>query len=240
MRFIVMHKVDASMEAGGPPNQEIIRDMGALVQESLKSGVFVNGAGLHPSSKRARVTRRAGTTRVLKGPYSGENELVESVVMVRTKSFDEAVAIAQRLTEASGKDGEIEIGPVVEPWDLGMVEKPAHEVPQRFLLLNKSDADSERGAPASVSRNAVVKELHATDQLLAEFTLAPSSKGSRRAAPGKGSPTWMDGPFTESKELIAGFSILNLPSKQDALAWADRYAAILAMNEVDVRELVET
>jgi hypothetical protein len=106
--------------------------------------------------------------------------------------------------------------------------------------LSKADAAFESGSPPAATRSAILKELHASDQLLAEATLAPSSKGSRRAAPGKGSPSWVDGPFAESKELIAGFSLLNLPSKQDALAWADRYAAILKMNEVDVRELVET
>jgi len=45
--------------------------------------------------------------------------------------------------------------------------------------------------------------------------------------------------FTESKE-IAGFSILELPTLADAIAWADRYATILSDAEVDVRELVET
>ena len=54
MRFIVMHKVDAHMEAGAPPNQDIIENMGALVQSSLRQGVFLNGAGLHPSTRRAR------------------------------------------------------------------------------------------------------------------------------------------------------------------------------------------
>ena len=47
-----------------------------------------------------------------------------------------------------------------------------------------------------------------------------------------------DGPFAESKELIAGFSILEVPAIEHALAWADRYAAILGGNEVDVREVI--
>jgi hypothetical protein len=41
MRFIVMHEVDARMESGSPPDQDIIRDMGALVQSSLKDGTFL-------------------------------------------------------------------------------------------------------------------------------------------------------------------------------------------------------
>ncbi len=49
---------------------------------------------------------------------------------------------------------------------------------------------------------------------------------------------WVDGPFAESKELISGFSLLELPSKAATLAWAGRYAAILGPETaVDVREV---
>jgi hypothetical protein len=71
MRFMVMHKVDANMEAGGPPSQEIVRGMGALVQDSLKNKVFITGAGLHRSAKRARLETTRGESRVTKGPYQG-------------------------------------------------------------------------------------------------------------------------------------------------------------------------
>jgi hypothetical protein len=240
MRFIVLHKVDAKMEAGAPPDQRIISGMGALVQESLKSGVFLTGAGLHRSAKRARV-RRAGTEySVQQGPYTGDNELVSSFVMIRAKSMTEAVEHARRFAEASG-DSELEVGPVVEPWDLGIMPKPERDVPQRFLLLSKADADFEAGVTHAPKREAALAQLKdalAPDgALLASDTLAPSSKGVRLSAPSTKPRVWIDGPFAESKELIAGFSIVELPSKQDALAWAERYAAILGDNQVDVREL---
>ena len=47
----------------------------------------------------------------------------------------------------------------------------------------------------------------------------------------------IDGPFAESKELIAGFSIIEVPSKEAAIAWADRYGSILTDLEVDVLAL---
>jgi hypothetical protein len=75
MRFMVMHKVDANMEAGGPPNQQVIQEMGALVQESLENGTFTSGAGLHRSARRARVTKHGNEVTVTKGPYTGKNEL---------------------------------------------------------------------------------------------------------------------------------------------------------------------
>jgi hypothetical protein len=78
------------------------------------------------------------------------------------------------------------------------------------------------------------KALSEEGVLVSAASLAPSKQGLRLSG-SKSKRTWMDGPFAESKELIAGFSILELPSMDDAKAWADRYAAILVDSEVDVR-----
>lgn len=241
MRFIVMHKVDAHMEAGGPPDATIIEGMGKLVQESIKAGTFKNGAGLHRSAARVRLEFQSGERALAKGPYRGKNELVSLVLMIQTPSLDAAVEQAGRVAAVLG-DVEIEIGPVVEAWDLGLVPKPAELKRERFLLLVKGDAESERGA-GDAKRRAALSELEQTlveeGILLSRERLAPSSRGARLAPGQKGRQAWVDGPFAESKELVAGFSILELPSKEDALSWADRYAAILGRNEVDVRELEE-
>jgi hypothetical protein len=240
MRFIVMHKVDANMEAGGPPSQEIITKMGALVQGSLKEGVFLNGAGLHRSARRVRVEGASGSQQVVRGPYTGHNELVASLVMLSARSLDAAVEQAKALASSLG-GVEVEVGPVVEPWDLGMMTKP-DAAPERFLFLCKSTAEDEAGGTAgrhAAAAKALSARLGDDGALLAAESLAPSAKGSRLASGAKGQRLWVDGPFAESKELIAGFSLLSLPSKADALQWADRYAEILGNNEVDVRELNE-
>ena len=64
MKFMCMHKVDANMEAGNPPSQELIQKMGQLVGRTLKAGIFKDGAGLHRSAARARVTFHGGTPSV--------------------------------------------------------------------------------------------------------------------------------------------------------------------------------
>jgi hypothetical protein len=108
------------------------------------------------------------------------------------------------------------------------------------LLLRKGNAETERGAgTGGQALGALRKQLRDEGVLLAAEDLGPSAKGARLPAGPKGKRQWTDGPFTESKELIAGFSILELPSKQDAIAWAERYASILDGNEVDVRESSE-
>ena len=231
MRFIVMHKTDAKMESGAPPSMEIIEEMGKLVGGSLREGVFKDGAGLHRSAKRVRLRYRGGARDVMRGPYAGEDETVAGLAMVKAKSIEDAMNIADRFAKVLG-DGEIEIGPVVEPWDLGVVPEPEGPREHRFLLLGKGEA---RPNDALL---ALEKSLADEGVLISAAALTPMSRASRLPAGPRGKRTWLDGPFAESKELIAGYSILELPSKADALAWAARYADILEGNEVDVRELL--
>jgi hypothetical protein len=238
MKFIVMHKVDAAMEAGGPPPLEIIQQMGALVGGSLRDGVFLDGAGLHRSARRVRLRCVGGACTVERGPYAGSNELVAAMALIRTASIDAATEHARAFAAALG-DVEIEVGPVVESWDLKGASKPADVEGERFLLLIKGDAAYERGERAAAPDAAIGRlgdQLRRDGVLLDLKRLAPSATGARLAGP-KGKRTWTDGPYAESKELVAGFSILELPGKREALAWADRYAAILVDCEVDVREL---
>ena len=236
MRFMVMHKVDERMEAGGPPPARIIQEMGTDIQGALKAGVFENGAGLHPSSQRVRLVFQAGKRTVTRGPLEGGNELLASFAMVQAASMEHAIELASRIADVLG-DVEIEIGPVVEPWDLGVMAKPT-DAPLRFLLLRKADRAFEAGAPPPAGLSRLMEEWTRDGVLLSAATLAPSSQGARYRMAG-GKRGWTDGPFTESKELVAGFSIIKLPSQGDARAWAEAYAAILGDNEVDVRVVAD-
>jgi hypothetical protein len=236
MRFIVMHKVDDLMEAGGPPPERIIREMGEYVQGAIKAGVFENGAGLLPSSRRVRVVFEGGERTVTRGPLEGGNELLAGFAMIEATSIEHATEIAARIAGATG-DGEIEVGPVTEAWDLGLMAKPAN-APQRFLLLRKADRAYEAGAPQPPGLRPLLDELTREGVLLTAAALAPSSSGARYRKIG-GKRLWTDGPFTESKELVAGFSIINVPTQADARRWAEAYAAILGDNEVDVRVVVD-
>jgi hypothetical protein len=145
---------------------------------------------------------------------------------------------AKRFAEVMG-DAEIEIGPVVERWDLGLMAKPA-DAPLRVLALHKADARAESDTPPSPERvakmAALLAEMQEAGVMLANEGLKSSKHGARlRATAGKHS--WTDGPFTESKELIAGFTIIKVASLAEAKAWTDRYADILGDVEVDVREV---
>jgi hypothetical protein len=242
MRFMVMHKVDANMEADVPPSPELMQNMGRFIEENARSGVFLAGEGLRPSRTRTRLTFRGGRRTMLDGPYAGANELVAGCLLMRVASKADALGWAQRYAEVVG-DVEMELGPVTEPWDLGFCPRPT-DAPLRFLLLQKADRSTEAGVRPDRRQKAAMAALLAAMReagvLLAAEGLQPSSTAVRLKFVG-GNRIVLEGPFAESKELIAGFSILRLPSMADAIEQTTRFAGILGGDvEVDIRPLSES
>lgn len=70
MRFLCMHKASLNDDAGIAPPPELIAGMGQLIGEAAKSGTFLAGEGLRPSSTRYRLTFRGGRCDVSQGPFS--------------------------------------------------------------------------------------------------------------------------------------------------------------------------
>ena len=115
----------------------------------------------------------------------------------------------------------------------------------RFMILVKSNAVSEAGAPVDESLFAAMaayhEELVRAGVLLDASGLQPTSKGWRiRYSGGKGAV--LDGPFTESKELVAGYTLIQVKSREEAIEWSRRFPAPFgdAMDcEIEVRQLYE-
>ena len=239
MLFMVMHKLTEDIEEGRP-STKIVAEMGKFIGDAIAQGKFLNGAGLKRSAERVRLRWKAGQLQLTRGP-KGENELLAGFMHLKVKSMDEAIAWAKRIAEAEGGgDVELDVGPVVERWDLGLEPKPTGEVPLQVLVLRKADAASEGGvrpsAAAASRMQALKSEMEKAGVLLVAEGLKPSATGARvRTLAGK--PAWTDGPFAESKEMISGFSIIKVDSLAEAKSWTERYADILGDIEVDVREL---
>lgn len=231
-----MHKVDAAMEAGGKPSRELIQGMGQLMGDMRRNGAFVDGAGLLRSATRVRMKVSKGASALQKGPYAGSNELVAGMMMLTVRDMDAALEWASRYAKAAG-DVELEVGPVTEAWDLGLMPKPEN-APFRCLLLRKADAASEAGKPLAGPVAGVLEEMKKAGVLVASEWLKPSASGMRIKVANKQS-TVVDGPFAESKELIAGFIILEVPSMAAAREWCVRFADVIGDVEMDVR-VVET
>jgi hypothetical protein len=110
----------------------------------------------------------------------------------------------------------------------------------RFMVLVKADKNSEKGAlPDEKLLAAMGKyndELAKAGVMLAAEGLHPSSKGARVKFSG-GKKTVIDGPFTEAKELVAGFWLWKVKSKEEAIEWLKR--APFDQTEVEIRQVFE-
>jgi hypothetical protein len=95
----------------------------------------------------------------------------------------------------------------------------------RFMMIVKANKDSEAGVLPSKEMLAAMgkynEELVKAGVLLAGEGLQASSKGARIAFSGN-KRTVTDGPFTETKELVAGFWLIQVKSKEEAIEWAKR------------------
>jgi hypothetical protein len=115
----------------------------------------------------------------------------------------------------------------------------------RFMILVKATKDSEAGAMPEEKLIAAMatyhEELAKAGVLLDATGLQPSSKGFRVKYSGA-KRTVIDGPFTETKELIAGYTVIRVKSKQEAVEWAKRYPNPQGEgsdSEIEVRQLFE-
>jgi hypothetical protein len=112
------------------------------------------------------------------------------------------------------------------------------------MILRKADKNTETGAmPSTELITEMMKyneELIKAGVMLAGDGLHPSSRGARVKFSG-GKPTIIDGPFTETKELIAGFTMIEVKSKEEALQWVKRWPALDADGEVEleIRQVIE-
>jgi hypothetical protein len=109
----------------------------------------------------------------------------------------------------------------------------------RFMIIRKADEESEAELSPVSSQQLLDDMLKYNEELmnagmfLGGEGLHPSSKGSRVKFSG-GKPTVIDGPFAEAKELIAGFTMIQAKSKEEAIEWVKRWPALDGNGEVEI------
>ncbi|KAA2255937.1 YciI family protein [Solihabitans fulvus] len=113
----------------------------------------------------------------------------------------------------------------------------------RFMVIVKASESSEAGKlPSEALLTAMGKyneELVKAGVMLAGEGLHPSSKGARVRFSG-GTTTVIDGPFAEAKELVGGFWILDVSSRDEAIEWVRRVPSIPELEqEIEIRQILE-
>lgn len=113
----------------------------------------------------------------------------------------------------------------------------------RFMFVVKASKDSEAGIMPSAELISAMADYHEdlakAGVLLDGSGLQPSSKGWRITWSG-GRKTVTDGPFAETKELIAGYTIIQVKTREEAMEWANRFPNPQMENgQIEVRQMFD-
>lgn len=107
----------------------------------------------------------------------------------------------------------------------------------RFMIIRKADHDTEAGVmPTAELVDAMMRynaELIEAGVMVGGDGLQPSAKGARVKFSG-GKPSVTDGPFTEAKELIAGYTLIEVGSREEAIEWMKRWPTLDGNGEVEL------
>jgi hypothetical protein len=96
MRFLLLVPSSPEAEAGTPPSLELVQKMGGFNKALQAAGVLLDGGGLHPTSKGARIVHGTGKPKVIDGPFAEPRQLIAGFWMLETKTRAEAIEWASR------------------------------------------------------------------------------------------------------------------------------------------------
>ena len=110
----------------------------------------------------------------------------------------------------------------------------------RFLAIYKPGKESDAAPTAEemAAMGKLIQEMAQAGVLLASEGCEPSSKGARVTIE-NGKFSVLDGPFPETKELIAGFALFQVKSKAEAIEWTKRFLSVVGEGQSEIRQLRE-
>ena len=115
MRFLSMIRVDE--KTGQRPSEQLMQDMGKLIEEMTRTGKLVNTAGLRPTKEGKRVRLRKGQMFVTDGPFTETKEVIGGFAIIEAASMGEAIELTKRFLRVHGDvwDIECEVRPIDGP-----------------------------------------------------------------------------------------------------------------------------
>ena len=124
MRVMVIVKANPESEAGALPTPAYIEAMGAFNNELIAAGVMLDGGGLQPSAKGARVSLLRGQAVVTDGPFAETKELIGGYWIWQVTSLQDAIDWARKAPTEGDRPFDLEIRPYFEPADFSGVATP--------------------------------------------------------------------------------------------------------------------
>lgn len=124
MRVMVLGKATEGGEKGVPPTKEAFEAMDRFIEELVKAGVLVAGAGLKAGAEAKRITIDGDRLTIIDGPFAETRELVAGFQIWEVKDMDEALAWVKRYPNITPGKNEIELRPFMEAADLAEFVTP--------------------------------------------------------------------------------------------------------------------
>ena|SRR5688572_1119795 len=106
MRFLSMVRVDEN--GGQVPSEQLMTDMGKLIDEMTRKGVLIRTAGLRPTAEGVRVRLRRGKLSTVDGPFTETKEVVGGFAILEAGSMQEAIELTRRFLRTHGDTWDIE------------------------------------------------------------------------------------------------------------------------------------
>ena len=106
MRFLSMVRINE--KSGLAPSEQLMQDMGKLMEEMTRDGSLVTTAGLRPTAEGVRVRQRQGKQSVTNGPFTETKEVIGGYAILEAKSMQEAVELTKRFLRVHGPEWDVE------------------------------------------------------------------------------------------------------------------------------------
>ena len=140
MKVMVISKATAASEAG-EMDPEMFAVMDKFIEELINAGIMLDGTGLTPTSRGARVRISGSNRTVTTGPFAETTEIIAGFMIWKVSSLQEAIDWVKKFPTMSTEDSDVEIRPLMEPEDFAGVVSPERIVEVRKLDAQSGDKD---------------------------------------------------------------------------------------------------
>jgi hypothetical protein len=148
MKVMVIGKATKASEAGEMPSPEVFEAMGKFNEELINAGILLDGTGLTPSSRGARVRFSGSNRTVIDGPFPETKEVIAGFSIWKVSSLQEAIDWVKKSPNCMSEDHDVEIRPLFEPEDFaGLV------TPERLEEVKELEARSAPGDGYGLARH---------------------------------------------------------------------------------------
>ena len=140
MKVMVISRASKASEAG-EMDPEMFAVMDKFIEELINAGIMLDGTGLTPSSRGARVRISGSNRTVTDGPFAETTELIAGFMIWKVSSLQEAIDWVKKFPNVSTEESDVEIRPLMEPEDFAGVVTPERLEEVKKLEARSGDRD---------------------------------------------------------------------------------------------------